>query len=208
MSEETQNTVTEVADPLREPRLQTETGVEARVVSIVEPVIIDLGYRLVRVRFTGMNGATLQIFAEKADGTIGVDDCEIISKALSPVLDVDDPIGKAYHLEISSPGIDRPLVRKSDYVRWAGFEAKMEFSVGISGRKRHRGYLKGVDGDNGLMRLLQPLDDGTMEITFPLEAVDECKLVLNEALIRESLRAAKKAEEEDAARAAEEAENE
>ncbi len=180
-----------VETTLDEPRLVTETGVEARVAAIVDPALIDLGYRLVRVRMTGLNGATLQIFAEKLDGTMTVEDCEAASNVLSPLLDVDDPIGKAYTLEMSSPGMDRVLVRRSDFVRWSGFEAKLELSVPLLGRKRFRGWLTGVKGDNGTMHLLQSLEDGTQDIEFPLETVSEARLVLNEALIREALKAAK-----------------
>ena len=180
-----------VETTLDEPRLVTETGVEARVAAIIEPALIDLGYRLVRVRMSGLNGVTLQIFAEKADGTMSVEDCEAASNVISPLLDVDDPIGKAYSLEMSSPGMDRILVRRSDFVRWSGFEAKLELSVPLLGRKRFRGWLTGVKDDKGGMRLLQALEDGTKEIEFPLDTVSEARLVLNEALIREALKAAK-----------------
>lgn len=184
-----------VDSPLDEPRLVAETGVDARVAAIVDPVLVDLGYRLVRVRLLGMNGVTLQIMAERPDGTMSVDDCEAVSKAVSPVLDVDDPVGKAYHLEISSPGIDRPLARRSDFDRWAGFEAKIELEVPLDGRKRFRGWLLGTrDGEGraeGGVRLLQSLEDGTQEVWFPLDTLGEGKLVLNDALIRESLRAGK-----------------
>lgn len=173
---------------LDEPRLVTETGTEARVAALIDPVLLDLGYRLVRVRLLGQNGLTLQIMAEKADGTMAVEDCEAASKAISPVLDVEDPVGKAYHLEISSPGIDRPLVRRTDFDRWAGFEAKLEMSVPVLGRKRFRGWLLGTRGEEGGIRLLQSLEDGTQEVWFPLVGIDEAKLVLNDALIRESLR--------------------
>jgi ribosome maturation factor RimP len=154
-------------------------------------VLRDLGYRLVRARLLGMQGLTMQILAERADGTMTVEDCETISRAVSPVLDVDDPVGKAYTLEVSSPGIDRPLVRRSDFDRWVGFEAKVELAVPLNGRKRFRGWLLGTRDGNGGVRLLQSLDDGTQEIWFPLDTLDEAKLVLNEALIRESLKAGK-----------------
>ena len=180
-----------VETTLDEPRLVTETGVEARVAAIIEPALIDLGYRLVRVRMSGLNGVTLQIFAEKADGTMSVEDCEAASNVISPLLDVDDPIGKAYSLEMSSPGMDRILVRRSDFVRWSGFEAKLELSVPLLGRKRFRGWLTGIKDDKGGMRLLQALEDGTKEIEFPLDTVSEARLVLNEALIREALKAGK-----------------
>ena len=149
--------VSDIADPNNtrslpaegavEPRLVTENGIDARVAAIVEPVIEDLGYRLVRVRVTGENGCTLQIMAERPDGTMSVEDCEAVSREVSPALDVDDPIDKAYHLEVSSPGIDRPLVRRSDFERWSGHVAKVEMRVAQAGRKRFRGILAGVDGD-------------------------------------------------------------
>jgi ribosome maturation factor RimP len=180
-----------VESPLDEPRLVAETGVDARIAAIVDPVLRDLGYRLVRARLLGMQGLTMQILAERADGTMTVEDCETISRAVSPVLDVDDPVGKAYTLEVSSPGIDRPLVRRSDFDRWVGFEAKVELAVPLNGRKRFRGWLLGTRDGNGGVRLLQSLDDGTQEIWFPLDTLDEAKLVLNEALIRESLKAGK-----------------
>jgi ribosome maturation factor RimP len=180
-----------VESPLDEPRLVAETGIDARVAAIIEPVLADLGYRLVRVRLLGMNGLTLQIMAERPDGTMTVEDCEAVSRAVSPVLDVEDPVDKAYHLEVSSPGIDRPLARRSDFDRGAGSEAKIELSVPVEGRKRFRGWLLGTRGADGGVRLLQPLENGTQEIWFPLDTLAEAKLVLNDALIRESLRAGK-----------------
>jgi ribosome maturation factor RimP len=178
-----------VESPLDEPRIVAETGVDARVAAIIEPVLADLGYRLVRVRLSGINGLTLQILAERADGTMSVDDCEAVSRAVSPVLDVDDPVERAYHLEVSSPGIDRPLVRRSDFARWAGYEAKVELAVPVGGRKRFRGWLLGIREGEGGIRLLQTLETGEQEIWFPLDTLSEAKLVLNDALIRESLRA-------------------
>ena len=109
---------------LNEPRIVAETGQEARIANIVEPAINDLGYRLVRVRLSGMNGLTLQIMAERPDGTMGIDDCEAVSRAISPVLDIEDPVNAAYNLEVSSPGIDRPLVRRSDFETWSGQDRK------------------------------------------------------------------------------------
>ncbi|MBC2806319.1 ribosome maturation factor RimP, partial [Rhizobium ruizarguesonis] len=108
------------ADNEREPRLITETGLDQRLADIIEPVLVDLGFRLIRVRMMNQNGATMQVMAERNDGTMTVQDCEEVSMAISPVLDVEDPVDKEYHLEVSSPGIDRPMVRKSDFVRWQG----------------------------------------------------------------------------------------
>jgi ribosome maturation factor RimP len=124
-----------------ERRLVAEQGVAASVATIAEPLIESLGYRLVRVRVSGLAGCTVQITAERPDGTMTIDDCETVSRALSPVLDVEDPISRAYRLEISSPGIDRPLVRRSDFDRYAGHVVKVEMAMPIDGRKRFRGAM-------------------------------------------------------------------
>ena len=174
-----------------EARVITETGVAARVAMIVEPVIENLGYRLVRVRVTGANGCTVQIMAEKADGSMLVDDCEAVSHGVSPVLDLDDPVGTAYYLEVSSPGIDRPLVRASDFERWAGHDAKVETAAPVMGRKRFRGLLRGVkDGAALLQRLDAKPDEETM-VAIPLNQIGEARLVLTDELVAESLRRGK-----------------
>ena len=121
-----------------------ESGLEARVSAIVEPVANSLGYALVRVRITQENGMTLQIMAEDENGRFTIVDCETLSKDLSPVLDVEDPIEREYHLEVSSPGIDRPLVRQRDFAAHIGHEAKIELSDMLNGRKRFRGFIKAV----------------------------------------------------------------
>jgi ribosome maturation factor RimP len=130
-----------------EERIVTETGLEARIARIVEPVATGLGYRLVRVKLSSMNGATLQVMAERPDGTMTVEDCERLSRDLSPVLDVEDPIDAAYHLEVSSPGIDRLLVRRSDFERWVGHQAKVELTRPLDGRRRFKGLLAGLADD-------------------------------------------------------------
>ena len=135
-----------------EPRLIVEPGVSARVATIAEPVIEQLGYRLVRVKVSGADGCTVQIMVERPDGTMVVEDCETVSRALSPVFDVADPIDKAYRLEVSSPGIDRPLVRKSDFDRYAGHLVKIETEIPIDGRKRFRGLLIGTEGEAARIR--------------------------------------------------------
>jgi ribosome maturation factor RimP len=172
----------------RDNRLITESGVAARVAAIVEPVIEDLGFNLVRVRVTGQNGCTVQIMAERPDGTMSVTDCEAVSRAISPVLDLEDPIATAYHLEISSPGIDRPLVRASDFERWSGYEAKVEMAVPVEGRKRFRGFLRGAE--NGMLVIELPdVKEGLEPIArVPLTDIGEAHLVLTDELIRESLR--------------------
>lgn len=176
-----------------EDRLVTETGVDARVAEIVEPLIRSLDMRLVRVRQSGQNGLTLQIMAERNDGTMNVEDCEAVSRAISPVLDVEDPVEKAYHLEISSPGIDRPLVRKSDFVRWEGHLARCDASVLINGRKRFRGFIRDVTDTGFSVEREQPVSGEDNMAVIPFSALAEAKLVLTDELVRESLRADKAA---------------
>jgi ribosome maturation factor RimP len=172
----------------RDKRLIAETGVAARVAAVVEPVIEDLGFHLVRVKVTSANGCTVQIMAERPDGTMSVDDCETVSRAISPVLDLEDPIGRAYYLEISSPGIDRPLVRASDFNRWKGYEAKVEMAVPVNGRKRFRGVIHGVEGGEAAIELPDVKDGEERVVRVPLADLGEAHLVLTDELIRESLR--------------------
>ncbi|ABE60930.1 protein of unknown function DUF150 [Nitrobacter hamburgensis X14] len=181
---------------LDEPRLVVEPGVAARVSSVVAPVLQGMGYRLVRIKVSGEYGCTVQIMAERPDGSMQIEDCEAISKALSPVLDVADPIDKAYRLEISSPGIDRPLVRRSDFERHAGHLVKVEMAVAHQGRKRFRGILQGVK-DNAI-RLhrddVQNVDES--EVLLVMEDIADARLVLTDELIAESMRRGKIAERE------------
>jgi ribosome maturation factor RimP len=177
-----------------EPRLIVEQGVAARVAAIAEPVLIGMGYRLVRVKISGLDGYTVQIMAERPDGTMTVEDCEDVSRALSPVLDVADPIDRAYRLEVSSPGLDRPLVRRSDFVRFAGHQLKLETAVAIDGRRRFRGLLLGVEGEAARIRRDDAAPAEASEILLPIEDIAEAKLVLTDALIAESLRRGKAAE--------------
>ena len=183
-----------------EPRLIVEPGLSARVATIAEPVIEQLGYRLVRVKVSGADGCTVQIMVERPDGTMVVEDCETVSRALSPVFDVADPIDKAYRLEVSSPGIDRPLVRKSDFDRYAGHLVKIETEIPIDGRKRFRGLLIGTEGEAARIRQDDAEAGEAAEILLPIEEMSEAKLVLTDELVTEALRRGKAAER--AARAA------
>jgi ribosome maturation factor RimP len=156
-------------------RLLVDTNGIAR---LVEPSLEAMGYRLVRVVITSGRRATLQVMAERLDGLpMTVDDCAQISRSVSPLLDVADPIAGAYTLEVSSPGIDRPLVRTEDYDRFSGFEARIELVRPVDGRKRFRGRLLGTSGD--AVRLATE----TGETLLPLEAVARAKLVLTDDLI-------------------------
>ena len=180
-----------------EPRLIAEPGRAARIAVLAEPVLADLGYRLVRVRISGSAGCTVQIMAERPDGTLAIEDCEAASRALSPVLDVADPIDGAYRLEISSPGIDRPLVRRSDFERYAGHLAHIEMLALVDGRKRFRGELLGTDGDCARLRRNDGGDVENREVLLRIEDMSEARLLLTDALISESLRRSKHGDKAD-----------
>ncbi|GLS45970.1 hypothetical protein GCM10007884_39610 [Methylobacterium brachythecii] len=167
-----------------------EHGVAAKVARVIEASIEGLGFRLVRVKVSPTNGCTVQIMAERPDGTMSVDDCETVSRAISPLLDLDDPVGGAYYLELSSPGIDRPLVRVSDFERWAGYEAKVELAVPLDGRKRFRGIIGVPSADGATVPIHLPDVKAGLpsEISLPLRDLAEAHLVLTDELIRESLR--------------------
>ena len=173
-----------MAFDLTEKRYIRETGLEARIARIVEPVANDLGYALVRVKVTQDNGCTLQIMAEDANGRFAINDCERLSKDLSPVLDVEDPIDREYHLEVSSPGIDRPLVRARDYRTYIGHEAKIELADAVAGgRKRFRGDIVAVTDDTVTIRLPDAPKDTDPDHVLPLGAVAEAKLVMTDKLL-------------------------
>jgi ribosome maturation factor RimP len=177
-----------------EPRLIVEPGLAARVAAIVEPVLVQLNFRLVRVRISGFAGCTVQIMAERPDATMTIEDCELVSRALSPVLDVADPIDRAYRLEVSSPGIDRPLVRRSDFERFAGHVVKVEMAVALDGRRRFRGVLMGVDGDRARMRRDDVPAGESVDVLLPIEEMAEARLVLTNELVAQSLKRGKAAE--------------
>jgi ribosome maturation factor RimP len=184
------------AEDTNEPRLIVETGLDQRVAAIIEPVIVGMGFRLVRARLMNQNGSTLQVMAERNDGTMTVQDCEALSQAISPVLDVDDPIDKAYHLEVSSPGIDRPMVRKSDFSRWQGNLVKCETSILIDNRKRFRGKIVEVDADGFTIERDQVAYGEEPRVVIPFSTLAEAKLILTDDLIRDALRADKLAKAE------------
>lgn len=173
-------------------RVVRETGLAARVAAIVEPAIEGLGYRLVRVKVSGQNGCTVQIMAERADGTFTIEDCELVSKDISPVLDVDDPVKTAYHLEVSSPGIDRPLVRPIDFVRAVGHEAKIELSRPIDtgtgeGRRRYRGIIHAALDET--VELTIDATGGALTVALPYDAIEDARLVMTDALIEAAQKA-------------------
>jgi ribosome maturation factor RimP len=165
-------------------RLARETGVARRVADLIEPVLVGLGYRLVRVRMTGQDGHILQIMAERPDGSFLIDDCEKASRAISPLLDVEDPVAGSYMLEMSSPGIDRPLVRPEDFERWAGHEAKIEMQTPIDGRRRFRGVLEGfADGEARLFLPAPEAGDEDILVGLSFDDIAEARLVMTDKLI-------------------------
>nr|WP_316651310.1 ribosome maturation factor RimP [uncultured Gellertiella sp.] len=174
-----------------EPRLITETGIDQRLADIIEPVLVSMDFRLVRVRLLNQNGLTLQIMCERNDGSMTVQDCEKVSTAISPVLDVEDPVDKAYHLEVSSPGIDRPMVRVSDFVRWQGHLVKCETSILVDNRKRFRGKIVTVEADGFTLERDQAAYGEEPVVRIPFSTLAEAKLILTDDLIRDALKADK-----------------
>lgn len=172
-----------MAFDLTEKRFIKETGLEARIARIVEPVANDLGYALVRIKITPENGCTLQIMAEDANGRFNITDCEKLSTDLSPVLDVEDPIDREYHLEVSSPGIDRPLVRRRDFERFIGHEAKIELSDMINGRKRFRGDIKETDEESVTITLPDAPGGTDPDHRLLFVNIAEAKLVMTDKLM-------------------------
>ena len=171
--------------------LIAKASIDRRLAEIITPVIEDMGFELVRVRLMGGKTKTLQIMAEKPDGGIEVDDCAEISTAVSATLDVEDPIEDAYTLEVSSPGIDRPLTRLKDFEAWDGYVAKLETDEQIDGRKRFKGVLQGVENGEVLIEIDVHGEPSTIGLEF--EWLSDAKLVLTDDLIRDVLRARKDA---------------
>ncbi|QBY02079.1 ribosome maturation factor RimP [Rhodophyticola sp. CCM32] len=167
--------------------LVAKTSIDRRMAEILTPVIEDMGFELVRIRLMGGKTNTLQIMAERPEGGIEVDDCARISTAISATLDVEDPLEDAYTLEVSSPGIDRPLTRLKDFDTWEGYDAKIETTEMIDGRRRFKGVLAGIEGDEVLINL----DEGTIGLNF--DWLSDAKLVLTDELITEMLRQRKAA---------------
>jgi ribosome maturation factor RimP len=164
--------------------LRTTTPFEDKLLAILEPASRDLGYEIVRIRLIGSRSKTLQIMAERPDGKMASIDCEKLSRGLSPLLEAEDPIESEYTLEVSSPGIDRPLTRMSDFERWIGWQAKLELDRSMEGQRRFSGELAGIDGDNVCINL----DGETDTALIPFEWLANARLVLTDDLIRESLR--------------------
>jgi ribosome maturation factor RimP len=168
-------------DPQR--RFIRESGVAAQIAALAEPVIEELGLRLVRVTIISQGGTTVQIMADRPDGAITVEDCAQISRRLSPVMDVQDPIAGNYVLEVSSPGIARPLVRPSDFEDWAGQEARVELKEMIDGRRRFRGVIDGFEDEEVRLRIELKDFEEPQVIGLPVALIADAKLVLTDRLL-------------------------
>ena len=171
--------------------LIAKAAIDRRLAELAQPIIEGLGYELVRMRLMGGKVDTVQVMAEKPEGGIEVDDCAKISTALSAVFDVEDPISEEYTLEVSSPGIDRPLTRLKDFDMWEGYEAKIETDEMIDGRRRFKGQLAGTEGNEVLITI----EEGTIGLKF--DWLSDAKLVLTDELIRDVLKSRKDAGEID-----------
>ena len=171
--------------------LIAKTSIDKRLAEIITPVIEDMGFELVRIRLMGGETATLQIMAQKPDGSIEVDDCAAISTAISATLDVEDPIVDAYNLEVSSPGIDRPLTRLKDFDTWDGYEVKLETTEMIDGRRRFKGPIRGTENGEALIEI--EVNGETQVIGLEFDWISDAKLILTDELIRDVLRARKDA---------------
>ena len=168
-------------------RFARESGVAAEIAAVAEPAIEELGLRLVRVNVSNRDGGTVQIMVDRAEGPVTIEDCTGLSRRLSPLLDAHDPVGGAYRLEVSSPGIDRPLVRPSDFETWSGYEAKVELKELVDGRKRFRGEIEGFeDGEVRLKVALDPKAEPQV-IGLPVDMIAQAKLVLTDELLRAAL---------------------
>ena len=179
---------------MAESDLIAKTALDRRIAAIVEPILVDMGFELVRLRLMSGKTRTLQIMAERPDGGIEVEDCARISTEVSANLDVEDPIEDGYTLEVSSPGIDRPLTRLKDFETWEGYEAKLETADLIDGRRRFKGELRGVEDGEVLIEI----EEGVVGLKF--DWLSDAKLVLTDDLIRDVLRARKDAGEIDESR--------
>jgi ribosome maturation factor RimP len=173
--------------PSADRRFAKETGVEREIAELAEPAIEELGFRLVRIKVSGRDGGTVQVMAERPEGQMTIDDCVAISRKVSELLEARDPMPGGYRLEVSSPGIDRPLVRPSDFASWVGHEAKIELKELVDGRKRFKGVIEGTDADEALLRIELPGETETQVIGIPFALISEAKLVTDQDVLRADL---------------------
>jgi ribosome maturation factor RimP len=168
-------------------RFAKETGIEREIAKLAEPSIEALGFRLVRIKVSARDGGTVQVMAERPEGQMTIDDCVAISRKLSELFEAHDPMPGGYRLEVSSPGIDRPLVRPSDFASWVGHEAKIELKELVDGRKRFRGVIEGADDDEALLRIELPGETEPQTIGIPFALISEAKLVADQDVLRADL---------------------
>jgi ribosome maturation factor RimP len=168
-------------------RFAKETGIEREIAKLAEPSIEALGFRLVRIKVSARDGGTVQVMAERPEGQMTIDDCVAISRKLSELFETHDPMPGGYRLEVSSPGIDRPLVRPSDFASWVGHEAKLELKELVDGRKRFRGVIEGADDDAALLRIELPGETEPQTIGIPFALISEAKLVADQDVLRADL---------------------
>ena len=168
-------------------RFVRETGQERAIADVAKPILDELGFRLVRIKISGRDGGTVQIMAERPDGEMNIDDCATISRRLSPVLDAYDPMPGTYRLEISSPGVDRPLVRPSDFANWVGHCAKVELTEAVDGRKRFKGRIEDVVDDEVHLKIELDEDSEPVVVGLPFSLIGEAKLAMNLDALRGDL---------------------
>lgn len=173
--------------PSADCRFSRETGIEREIADLAESVLDELGLRLVRVKVSGRDGGTVQIMAERPEGLMTIDDCASVSRKLSALLEARDPMPGGYRLEVSSPGIDRPLVRPSDFASWVGHEAKLELKELVDGRKRFRGVIAGTANGEALLQIELSGEKEPQTIGIPFSLISEARLVADQAVIRADL---------------------
>ena len=171
-----------------EPRIFEETGMDALITSMIAPAADQLGFRLVRVRVSAANGQTLQIMAERPDGKMTVADCEALSRAISPIMDVEDPLSGNYYLEVSSPGIDRPMVRISDFRAWDGHVLKFETDYEVDGRRRFKGTIRDVTDEGFTLERDKATYGDAPAVEIPFAAVNHARLILTDELVAAALK--------------------
>ncbi len=181
----------QLVEILDNKRYIRETGTEARIAAIIEPIANDMGFDLVRIKILPDNGCTLQIMAEDKNGNFSISDCEKLSREINPALDVHDPLDKAYHLEISSAGVDRPLVRARDFKRYIGHEAKVELFDMINGRKRFRGDIIACDDKIVTIKTRDALPETDPNFDLELKQIAEAKLLMSDKLLDMAAKAQK-----------------
>ncbi len=172
---------------IMDERFTRETGQAAGIAELAKPVLQELGFDLVRVRLSGQDGTTVQIMFERPEGQVTIEDCTQLSRRLSPVFDAYDPMPGGYNLEVSSPGMNRPLVRPRDFVNWTGHQAKVELKELVDGRRRFKGEIEGFE--EGELRLIVELDgyDKPQTIGLSVDLIEEANLTVNDAAIKKAL---------------------